>query len=208
MQRAIEFWFDFASTYSFLSAMRIETLAKEKGVNITWHPFLLGPIFQAQGWTSSPFAHYPNKGLNMWRDIERQSEKYGLNFKRPAQDQISQFPRHSVLAARIALTGLHNDWVAEFIKAVFTAEFSDGLDIGRKDVLRDILQNLKLDPASVLQQANSVEIRAQLRANVEAAMAHKIFGAPSFIIRDELFWGNDRLEDALDWACCKVFSRD
>ena len=95
------FWFDFASTYSYLSAMRIEDLARDAGVEIKWMPFLLGPIFQAQGWGNSPFNIYPAKGKYMWRDMERLCAVRGLPFKRP-----SIFPQNSIRAARVALAAL------------------------------------------------------------------------------------------------------
>ncbi len=96
----LEFWYDFASTYSYLSAMRIETLSEAAGVTVAWKPFLLGPIFAAQGWTTSPFNLYPAKGRNMVRDIERIAASRGLRFALPAK-----FPQNSLMAARLALVG-------------------------------------------------------------------------------------------------------
>ena len=103
----IEFWYDFASTYSYLSAMRIEALAGAAGVAVEWRPFLLGPIFAAQGWTPSPFNLYPAKGRNMVRDIERLAAARGLRFVLPAK-----FPQNSLMAARLALVGAEEDWIA------------------------------------------------------------------------------------------------
>jgi 2-hydroxychromene-2-carboxylate isomerase len=96
----MEFWFEFASTYSYVAAGRIEALARAAGAEIAWRPFLLGPIFQKQGWSDSPFNLYAAKGAYMWRDMERLCQGYGLPFKRP-----SVFPRNSVRAARVALLG-------------------------------------------------------------------------------------------------------
>ena len=93
----LEFWFEFASTYSYPAAMRIEALGARAGVAIAWRPFLLGPIFQAQGWNDSPFNLYPAKGRYMWRDLERLCEKHGLPYARP-----TIFPQRSILAARLA----------------------------------------------------------------------------------------------------------
>src|SRR3984885_9787109 len=91
----LDFWFDFASTYSYLAARRIGPLAAEAQVEVRFRPFLLGPIFKAQGWDTSPFNVYPAKGRNMWRDLERLSEDAGLPFRRP-----EPFPQNGLLAAR------------------------------------------------------------------------------------------------------------
>ncbi len=196
----IDFWFDFASTYSYPAIMRIETLAKAAGVAVRLRPFLLGPIFRAQGWPTSPFNLYPAKGQNMWRDLERLCADLELPFRRPGN-----FPRSSLLAARVALVGLDDTrgttWGGEFSRAVFRAEF--GVD-GRIDddaLLSEILTELQVDPKAVLEAAKSDENKMRLRAQTEEAQGLGIFGAPSFVTADgELFWGNDRLERALTWA--------
>ena len=96
----LDFWFDFASTYSYPAAMRIGPLAEQAGVEVRFRPFLLGPIFKAQGWTTSPFNLYPAKGRHMWRDLERLCADLGLPFRRP-----DPFPQNSLLAARVAIAG-------------------------------------------------------------------------------------------------------
>ncbi|HWP64872.1 MAG TPA: DsbA family protein [Candidatus Limnocylindria bacterium] len=94
MPGAIEFWFEFASTYSYPAALRVEALARGAGVTLTWRPFLLGLIFGAHGWRDSPFNIYPAKGRYMWRDLERTCARLGVPFKKP-----SQFPRTDQAAA-------------------------------------------------------------------------------------------------------------
>src|SRR5215472_3756934 len=101
----LDFWFDFASTYSYLAAMRIAPLAQKAEVRVRLRPFLLGPIFRAQGWTTSPFNLYPAKGRHMWRDLERSCAELQLAFRRP-----DPFPQNSLLAARVALVGLDQAW--------------------------------------------------------------------------------------------------
>src|SRR5215207_4243367 len=120
----LDFWFDFASTYSYLAAMRIGPLAEAADVNIHWRPFLLGPIFAAQGWTSSPFNLYPAKGKHMWRDMERQCARLKLPLKRP-----NPFPQNSLAAARVATAGRETGWTADFSRALFTAAFGEGKNI-------------------------------------------------------------------------------
>ena len=192
----LDFWFDFASTYSYPAAMRIGPLAAASGVSLRWRPFLLGPIFQDQGWETSPFNLYPAKGRYMWRDLERICGARKLPFAQP-----EQFPQNSVLAARVALVALAQDWGEDFCRAVYGAEFGAGRNIGEPAVIADILQGLGQDADAAIEQAQSDATKPLLRAQTEAARKLGIFGAPSFVTADgELFWGNDRLEAALAWA--------
>lgn len=191
----LEFWYEFASTYSYLAAMRIGALAEEAGVALLWRPFLLGPIFVQQGWNTSPFNLYPAKGRHMWRDMERETEALGLPLRRPAP-----FPQNSLFAARIALLG-QESWGPAFTRALFRAEFGEGRSIAEPEVMRAALAEAGQDADAVFAQAQAEEAKAGLRAQNEAAVARGIFGAPSFVAADgELFWGNDRLERALAWA--------
>ena len=191
----VDFFYEFASTYSYIAAMRIAPLANGAGVTLRWRPFLLGPIFKAQGWDTSPFNLYPAKGRYMVRDCERQCADLGLSFRLP-----EPFPQSSLLAARVALVGLDEGWGEDFSRAVYRAQFAEGRNIGDPAVIADIVQALGHDSAAALTRAQSDDIKAKLRANTEEAQRLGIFGAPSFIAGGELFWGNDRLEQALDFV--------
>jgi 2-hydroxychromene-2-carboxylate isomerase len=192
----IEFWYDFASTYSYLTALRIEDMAKAAGVDVVWQPFLLGPIFAAQGWTSSPFNLYPAKGANMIRDLERQAAERGVPFHKP-----DPFPQNSLLAARIATVGMTEGYVAAFTRMVFSAEFGDRQNISEPAVLIACLDRLGLDSARILKRAGDQDTKDRLRAATDAAIAAGIFGAPTLRTRDgEIFWGDDRLDPAIKWA--------
>jgi 2-hydroxychromene-2-carboxylate isomerase len=188
----LQFWFEFASTYSYPAAMRIGARASAAGIAVEWRPFLLGPIFQAQGWNDSPFNVYPVKGRYMWRDLERICDKEGLPLQRP-----SRFPRPSLIAARAACVGADESWGPDFVRAVYHANFAEDREIGEAEVIGAILTGLGLDAESVLTRAQGPDVKAHLRANTDEAIALGIFGAPSFVVDGELFWGNDRLEDAL-----------
>jgi 2-hydroxychromene-2-carboxylate isomerase len=165
-------------------------------VRVRFRPFLLGAIFQAQGWTTSPFNLYPEKGRNMWRDLERSCADLRLPFRRP-----DPFPQNSLLAARVALVALEHAWGEEFCRALFRVEFADGRRIDDAAVIADVLATFDIDPERALAAAQSDPIKARLRAQTEDAQRLGVFGAPSFTTADgELFWGNDRLEPALRWA--------
>lgn len=192
---ALEFWYEFASTYSYPAAMRVEALCKDAGVELKWRPFLLGPIFAAQGWNDSPFNVYPVKGRYMWRDMERICAGQGIPLKRQ-----SQFPRGSILGARIALIAADEGWAGAFSRAVYTANFAEDRDISRSDVIASTLAALGHDADKLMAQATAPENKQALKDNVDEAVARGIFGAPTMFVGDEMFWGNDRLEDAIRWA--------
>lgn len=188
----IEFWFDFGSNYSYLSMMRIQRLAADAGLRVVLKPFLLGPIFKALGWETSPFVLQAAKGRYVWRDMERQCQKYGLRWRRP-----SVFPRNGLLAARVALQGEGTAWEHAFCEQAMLANFADDLEIGDEAVIRAILDGLGLDADALIAAAQGDACKAELRARTAAAQSRGIFGAPMFFVGDEMFWGNDRLEDAL-----------
>ena len=189
----LQFWFEFASTYSYPAVMRADKVAAGRGVQLEWRPFLLGPLFNAQ--KDSPFNVVPVKGSYMWRDVERICEKHGLPFRRPGR-----FPQNGLMAARIALS-LPQDERPSFVKAVYQANFVHDRDISDPQILHAAARRAGLDPLEVLAAMTSEPIKNKLREETAIAADLGIFGAPSFVTEDgELFWGNDRLEDALDWT--------
>ena len=188
----IEFWFEFASNYSYLSVMRIEDAARRFGVGIAWKPFLLGPIFRALGFETSPFLLQKEKGAHMWQDMVRQCRKYGLRWTKP-----SGFPRLSVLPARVALLGAQEPWIGAFCRQVMELNFVDDEDINKAERLTPILTQLGLPAAEILEQAQTDFAKTRLREQTDEARRRGIFGAPTFFVGTEMFWGNDRLDDAL-----------
>ena len=193
----LEFWFEFASTYSYLSACRVEAAAERAGVAVSWEPFLLGPIFAQQGWEDSPFNVYPAKGRYMWRDVERLCAKHGVPFVRP-----SAFPRSGLLAARVAslARATSEPWLPDFSRSVFRANFAEDREIGDVAEVASLLDSLGLAGSRLVEQAQAPENKQRLRQQTRRATDLGIFGAPSFVVDGELFWGNDRLEDALGWT--------
>ena len=188
----LEFWFEFASTYSYPAAMRVEDAARAARVPLAWRPFLLGPIFGSQGWNDSPFNVYPVKGRYMWRDLERVCAKHGLPLRRP-----SRFPRNGLLAARVALLGAGEPWGPDFVRAVYRANFAEDRDIADRTLVAGILTSLAQPADHVLTRAESPDVKDTLRRQTDHAIALGIFGAPTFVLGTELFWGHDRLDDAL-----------
>ena len=192
----LDFWYDFASTYSYLSAMRVDQLAEAAGVSIHWRPFLLGPIFAAQGWSNSPFNLFPAKGKYMWRDMERRCVKHALPLKRP-----QPFPQNSLSAARVALAGREAGWTPAFTRACFNLQFGEGRPVQDEAVIVEALRMAGVDAQRALTLSKSEEVKGRLKAETELAKSLGIFGAPAFVTQDgELFWGDDRLEEAVEWV--------
>jgi 2-hydroxychromene-2-carboxylate isomerase len=191
----IEFWFEFGSNYSYLSVMRIEDAAQRHGVRVLWRPFLLGPIFRALGMKSAPFVLQQEKGAYVWQDMARQCRKYGLRWVRP-----STFPRAGVLPLRVALLGAEAPWIGAFCRNVMELNFVHDQDINHPDRIGPILGGLGLPAADILAQAQAEATKTRLREQTEQARVRSIFGAPTFFVGPDMFWGNDRLDDALAHA--------
>ena len=191
----VDFWYEFASTYSYPAAMRIEALAADRGLTIVWRPFLVGPVFADFGWRDSPFNIYPAKGRYMWRDLRRICDSLGLPLKPP-----DPFPQNSLLAARIAIA-LDGEARVAFSKAVYRAEFGEGVTISDRGVIALLLEAIGVDPNATLALADQAAVKDRLRAECAIAKSLGFPGAPCIVTPDtEIFWGNDRLEQGLDWA--------
>jgi 2-hydroxychromene-2-carboxylate isomerase len=194
MPARMTFWFELASTYSYLSAMRVDAMAEAAGVQVDWRPIPLGPVFAAQGFNTSPFVVIAAKGAYMWRDMARLCAARGLPFQQPAV-----FPQNSIRAARVALAALETPLGKGFVRALYGMQFAAGADIGQDSTIAAALARAGL-PEALIRAADDPAYKAQLKANSAETMAKGLFGAPSFTVGDELFWGDDRLEAALSWA--------
>jgi len=188
----LEFWFEFASPYSYLSVMRIEDAARQHSVRITWKPFLLGPILRDLGMRSEPISDQKEKGAYMWQDLPRQARKYGLAWTQP-----TTFPRVGVLPARVALLGAEQPWIGEFCRRVMELNFVLDREMNQPEPVARILGDLGLSAPEILEEAQADPNKNRLREQTEKARAKGIFGAPNFFVGSEMFWGNDRLDDAL-----------
>ena len=195
----LEFWFDFGSNYSYLSAMRIEALARKHHVEVIWKPFLLGVVFKALGWQSSPFVLQKLKGDYMWRDMARLCDKYGLPWQQPGI-----FPRTALLPMRVALIGADQGWAAPFSRRMMAMNFAEDREIDNLEAVGEALTALGLDAPAILALALTDENKLRLRRQTQQAQTLGLFGAPSFVCHGELFWGNDRLDDALVFATARA----
>ena len=198
-RQVIELWFEFASNYSYLTVMRIEPIARQAGVTLIWRPFLLGAVFGELGMHEPPFVTQKEKGRYVWIDSARRAAKYGLPFNRP-----SEFPRLSVLPLRVALLGADEVRVPEFCRRIMHRNWVRDLEINSADAVIAALDGLVPDPESVLRAAQSDSAKQRLREQTSEAHRRGIFGAPTFLVGDEMFWGDDRLEDALHAALAQA----
>ncbi len=196
----IEFWYEFASPYSYIAAARIDRLVAGTPIRLDWRPFLLGPILAQRPHDPSPFQNpSPAQRRYRWRDVQRLCAAEGLPLRLP-----STYPRNGLLAARVALVAADEGWAPGFTRAVYRANFAEDCDIAARGVVEGIIAALDRDPALVLERALSPDNKNRLAARGEEAISRGIFGAPSFVVGDELFWGNDRLEQAIAWALSPV----
>lgn len=190
----IEFWFTMGSTYSFLSVMRLAELEQSSGIAFRWRPFHLLIILQEM--KHVPFADKPNKLAYMWRDVERRAASYGIAAQLPAPYPAKQ----SVVANLVATVGMREGWGPDFVRGAYRRWFQLGQETGSEPNISESLRDIGQDPVRVLALADAEEAKVALMAETETARELGIFGSPTFAVGRELFWGDDRLEDAISWC--------
>ena len=193
--KEIEFWFSIGSTYTYLSVIRLKEVEEKFGVKFSWQPFSVRKIMLEMD--NVPFP--PTKQVKadyMWRDIERRAYSYGFEVKVPAPYPLKKFD----LANSVAVLGVQENWCAEYVSATYRRWFVDGLEPGSEPNVSESLREIGLKPGNVLKLAADDKIQKAYLKQTEQAQSKNIFGSPSFIVDDELFWGDDRLEDAVNWA--------
>lgn len=194
MNKQLDFFYFIGSTYTYLAVSRAAELAQREGVSLNWRPFSVRTLMREQN--NTPFAGKPLKRQYMWRDIERRALHYGLQFDAPPPYPIDA----TELANRVATVAATQGWCAEFTKAAFQCWFVDQTDPGEPAQLKAILRRLGHDADAVLAQADTEAIRDKYAGETAAARALGLFGSPTFACGNEIFWGDDRLEDALAWC--------
>jgi 2-hydroxychromene-2-carboxylate isomerase len=192
-EKCIDFWFTMGSTYSYLSVMRLIEIERSSGIPFRWRPFHLLVILQEM--KHVPFADKPAKAAYMWRDIERRAAMRDLAPSLPAPYPL----KHSITANLIATIGMEQGWGRDFVRAAYRRWFELGQESGSEPNISESLRDIGVKPEPVLAEAVSPETSEKLTAETAVAMKLGIFGSPSFTIDRELFWGDDRIDDAIDW---------
>jgi 2-hydroxychromene-2-carboxylate isomerase len=182
--KKLDFFFDLSSPYSYLAATQMLPLAERTGAAVAWRPMVLGAVFKTVG-NEMP-ARVPHKARWMGNDLQRWAEHYGVPFR-----FSSHFPSNAIKAMRLVL--VDEKKAAAVALAGFRAMWADDQDLTQDDVLRQIAAAGGLDPATALSAIENPEVKERLRANTDEAVARGAFGAPTMLVGDELFWGNDRL---------------
>lgn len=190
----IDFWYSIGSTYSYLTVMRLAGVEARSGLSFRWRPMDVRSIMVAQN--NIPFKYKPVKTAYMWRDIERRAARYGLHPKLPAPYPLPGL----VLANLVATIGAGEGWIRDYTIATYRRWIEGGDPAGQEPNLSASLSEIGCDPETTLLAAETEEVKRRLRAETEEARKKGIFGSPTFDVEGELFWGDDRLEDAVDWA--------
>jgi 2-hydroxychromene-2-carboxylate isomerase len=190
---SIDFWFSIGSTYTFLAVMRLPRIAAEAGVEFQWRPFNVRAIMIEMD--NIPFAKKPVKAAYMWRDIERRAAMFGLPARFPIPYPLAELEQ----ANRVAVIGAAEGWCQAYTIDAYRRWFVDGDAAGSEPNLSSSIAAAGQDPARVLKLANSRDGIAALHSATEEAKELGIFGSPSFVVDGELFWGHDRLDDAIEW---------
>jgi 2-hydroxychromene-2-carboxylate isomerase len=196
----VDLFFFIGSLYSYFGVMRAEGEAARRGVSVRWRPFNLRAIMVEQD--NIPRKN-PVKMRYLWRDVERRARRYGLPFKAALPYPVDP----EGLANRVAALAAMEGWCASYAQATYRAWFGEHKAPGERAQLMALLRELGRDADAIVARAESPEIRQRFDAETDAARALGIFGAPSFVVAGELFWGDDRLEDALDWASANAGSK-
>ena len=193
--KKIEFWFSIGSTYTYLSVSRLDQVTKENNINFSWHPFSVRKLMMEMN--NIPFTP-PEKKVKsdyMWRDIKRRSNDYNLNPKIPAPYPLKEFD----LANRIAILGLEEGWCEEYVKLTYKYWFEEGLEAGSDKCLKTIFHKMEISFNETVNRANQEDIENKYVEQTNKARELGIFGSPTFLVDGEIFWGDDRLNDAINW---------
>ena len=191
----IDFYFSIGSTYTYLSVIRILDIEKKHQVKFNWKPFSVRIIMNEMN--NHPFPDdKKNKVDYMWRDIERRAEGYGFSAKTPVPYPLTEFD----LANKLAILGLKEGWGIDYVRLTYKRWFQEGKEPATEPNITEIFQELKIEKKKVMEDVMKDEIENQYQLNTNNARDNKVFGSPSFVLNKEIFWGDDRMEDAISWS--------
>ena len=188
----IDFYFSIGSTYTYLAVTRILDVEKNHQVSFNWKPFSVRVIMKEMN--NIPFPKDKlNKVNYMWRDIERRAEGYGFFAKTPVPYPLSEFD----IANQIAILGLDKSWGVDYVRLTYKKWFQEGKEPAIEPSISEVCKELKLNKDEIISEAKTKLIEDKYLANTNSARENKIFGSPSFVVKNEIFWGDDRMEDAI-----------
>tara|TARA_Y100000816_G_scaffold110208_1_gene77007 strand:+ start:292 stop:888 length:597 start_codon:yes stop_codon:yes gene_type:complete len=191
----IDFYFSIGSTYTFLSVTRILDIEKKNNIKFNWKPFSVRSIMKEMN--NIPFPKdKKNKVDYMWRDIERRAKSYGFFAKTPVPYPLSEFD----LANQIAILGLEEGWGIDYVRLTYKKWFQEGKEPAIDPSISEVCDELKLNKNEIITAAKDQIIQNKYLSNTDSARNNKIFGSPSFVVNSEIFWGDDRMEDAIAWS--------
>ena len=192
----VNFWFSIGSTYTYLTVNRLHEVAQKENIKFNWHPFSVRKIMMDMD--NIPFTP-PSKKIKsdyMWRDIERRAKFHGFFAKVPAPYPLKEFD----LANQLAILGMEEGWGIDYVTLTYRRWFQEGKEPATEPNISEICSELKLEKDKIILKANSDELEKEYLVNTDSARKNKIFGSPSFIVNNEIFWGDDRMEDAINWS--------
>jgi 2-hydroxychromene-2-carboxylate isomerase len=186
--KQIEFYFDFGSPYTYIAYHALPEIAKRHGAEIIWRPILLGGVFKATG-NASPMT-IPLKGSHMEIDLKRWARHFNILY------QMNPYFPINTLALMRGATGFQMadlDAFNRYVAAVFKAMFETPRNLNDPDEIGALLTDAGFDAPSFLKMIGDEAVKEKLKTDTAEAVARGIFGAPTFFVGDEMFWGQDRL---------------
>ena len=193
MIKPFEFYFDFASPYTFIAHKKIRKIEEENSIKMKYMPILLGGLLKSAGIKAN--VDIPIKAIYMIRDCKLWAEKYDIAFK-----FNNYFPINTLNLMRCVLIAEKKGFEQIFINNIFDAIWKDGLNLNDNKIVKNILKNLNLNPETFLLEATEIKNKDDLKNRTNNAFIKGIFGAPSFIVNNKMFWGQDRLEFVINEA--------
>ena len=190
MIKSIDFYFDFISPYSFLAHKKIQIIKKEKNIIFNYRPILVGGLHNLQGITAPAFIKPKLKHMISDCDLIAKKDKFDFIWN-------SKFPINSLNIMRGYLF-INNENKDLYLNIMFDAYWKDNLDISNEEILKSLLKKCKIDPDSFFDDVKNTKIKEELKNVTQEAHNKDVFGAPTFVINNKIFWGQDRLEFALD----------